>query len=336
MQSNPEIKYGAYLGILILMLFVGGYMYWKRPPLPSPPTTIRTDKIQQNFIRDGLKTNTALASISLDKVLDGGPGKDGIPALTNPLFVSVSDASNFLTDELEGIKVSIGNTTRFYPYNILVWHEIVNDVLEGKHLAVTFCPLCGSAIVFDADSNGKSEIFGVSGKLYESNLLMYDKVTESLWSQILGEAVVGDKTGEKLAIFPSQVISFKEIKSHYPQAMVLSIKTGFKRNYSLYPYGDYNTSQKIYFPISINDTRLPAKEIMYIVNYNNHSIAFKRAALKDGIVAQVKVGGEIITARLHGGEVSVTTSLGAELPGYNAMWFSWAIYHQKDGAVWEK
>ncbi len=333
---NTQIKI---IVLVLALLGIGAFLYFEN----NSKKTNSEVNIQDNssssdfsFKNKGLKTNTAKLSIPLDKVLDGGPGKDGIPALTNPSFVSISDAEKFLNDDTEGIKVSVGGTTRFYPFTILVWHEIINDTIENKRLVVTFCPLCGSSIVFDADNDGKSEIFGVSGKLYESNLLMYDKDTESLWSQIQGEAVVGDRTGEKLMILPSQVISFKGFKSHYPQATVLSNKTGYQRDYSFYPYGDYNTSQKLYFPISINDTRLPAKEIMYVVNYKNRSVAFKRAGLKNGVAAKVKVGDETITARIHDGEISVTTSLGTELPGYNAMWFSWAIYNQKDGVVWEK
>jgi len=282
----------------------------------------------------GLSTNTAEHSIPLDQVLDGGPGKDGIPALTNPKFTSITSADPNITDTVEGILVNVGSDTRFYPYNILVWHEVVNDVVGGKPLVITFCPLCGSAIVYDPAVNGKPEQFGVSGKLYNSNLLMYDKTTEGLWSQVEGEAVVGDLTGKKLALYPSQVVSFKTVRAQYPQAQVLSTDTGYRRDYSFYPYGNYNSTSQLYFPIAVADTRLPAKEIMYIVNFNKHSVAFKVRDLKPGVIAKVDVGGKPLVAALSNGIIEAKPEGGAPLPGYTAMWFAWAVYHQKDGIVW--
>ncbi len=281
-----------------------------------------------------LQTNMTKHSIPLDQILDGGPGKDGIPALTNPKFTSIKEVDRNITDAIDGILVNVGNEAKFYPYNVLVWHEIVNDVVGGKPLVVTFCPLCGSAIVFDAEVNGKPEQFGVSGKLYNSNLLMYEKTTESLWSQIQGEAVVGDRTGEKLTLYPSQVISFKTLREKYPQAQVLSTDTGYRRDYSQYPYGNYGESNSLYFPTSVTDTRLPAKEIMHVVNYGNHSVAFKVKDLKPGVAASVDVADTKVTARIDDGEIKVMTLDGKELPSYTTMWFAWAIYHQEDGVVW--
>jgi len=294
------------------------------------------DGVRESAFRSGgLKTNTAIASISLDKVLDGGPGKDGIPAITDPKFISAKEAEKWLKDDADGIVITAGKTTRFYPYNIIVWHEIVNDTIEKTPLVVTFCPLCGSAIVFNATIDGTPEKFGVSGKLYESNLLMYDKTTESLWSQIIGEAVVGDRTGEKLSVYPSQVMSFKQASLKYPRMAVLSKETGYSRSYDVSPYGDYDTNDQIYFPISINDTRLPAKEIMYIVNVDDHSVAFKRNALSESETATVSVGDKKITAKIVAGEIEVKNGEGEIIPGYTAMWFSWAVHHQKDGIVWQ-
>lgn len=287
------------------------------------------------FENKGLKTNTAKLSIPFEKILDGGPGKDGIPALTNPKFVSVKEASKNTNDDVDGIAVSFRNTVKFYPYNIMVWHEIVNDVIGGKALAITFCPLCGSAIVFDAEINGKAEQFGVSGKLYESNLLMYDKSTESLWSQSIGTAVVGDRTGEKLSVYPSQVVSFKILKEKWPHAEVLSIDTGYGRNYTFYPYGDYDNNDSLYFPISIKDSRFPPKEIMYVVNVYDKSVAFPVKQLSDSVIT-VDVSGNKVTGAIIDGEIIVKDATGKILPGYHEMWFSWATHHQEDGVVWKK
>lgn len=287
----------------------------------------------ERYARDNLMTNTALHSIDLAEVLDGGPGKDGIPALTNPAFTDAAHA-DAAVQKSDGILVRAGGVVKFYPYNILVWHEVVNDTVGGVPLVITFCPLCGSAIVFDARVAGKPETFGVSGKLYNSNLLMYDKTSESLWSQIEGEAVVGDRTGTKLAVYPSQVVSFAELAEKYPGAQVQSSETGYARDYSFYPYGDYNSSQTILFPVAVTDTRLPAKEIMYVVNYGGHSVALAVRDVTKAKRATIAVGKETLAARVENGEIIVTAPDGSVIPGYTAMWFAWAVYHQKDGIVW--
>jgi hypothetical protein len=164
---------------------------------------------------------------------------------------------------------------------------------------------------------------------------MYDKTTESLWSQIIGEAVVGERTGTKLSIYPSQVISFKDLKTRYGNAEILSVKTGHSRNYDFYPYGDYNESADLVFPVSVSDNRLPAKEIMYIVNVGEKSAAFKFKDLSE-TPATVAVGSEQITAIKKDGEVEAKDESGKIIPGYYAMWFSWAAHHQEDGVVWQK
>jgi len=303
----------------------------------APIQNIKSDSVAKefNFENKGLKTNTAKLSIPLEKVLDGGPGKDGISSLTNPKFVSVKEAGKNTKDDVDGIAVSFGKAVKFYPYSIMVWHEIVNDVVGGKSLTITFCPLCGSAIVFDAEINGKAELFGVSGKLYESNLLMYDKSTESLWSQSIGTAVVGDRTGEKLSVYPSQVVSFKTLKEKWPHAEVLSTDTGYNRNYAFYPYGDYDNNDSLYFPISIKDSRFPAKEIMFVVNVYDKSVAFPVKQLS-GSSASVDIDGNKVTGAIIGGEIIVKNATGNMLPGYHEMWFSWATHHQEDGVVWGK
>jgi hypothetical protein len=142
------------------------------------------------FIQSGLQTNTEISLIPLEEVVSGGPSKDGIPALSNSKFTSSTEATNVPEDSL-GILVTSENEVRFYPYTVLVWHELVNDTLDDVPLVISFCPLCGSAIVYERTLNGVMYEFGVSGKLWQSNLLMYDTATESLWSQIEGRAVVG-------------------------------------------------------------------------------------------------------------------------------------------------
>lgn len=290
---------------------------------------------EQAFADSGLITNTEKTSINLSHVLGGGPRKDGIPALTNPTFVSIDRAPRSVTDDVAGILVSRNGEAKFYPYNILVWHEIVNDEVGGEPVVVTFCPLCGSAIVFDPHVHGEELGFGVSGKLYESNLLMYDQKTESLWSQILGEAVVGEFTGTKLELGAFQVLTFEEVKEKYPNAQVLSDDTGYSRNYSVYPYGDYDDNQELYFPVTVSDQRFSLKEIMYASVVGDVPIAFPLEKLESLGEATLNVDGETVRAVAKNGEVELFDESGALLPGYHAMWFSWATHNKEGGVVWQ-
>lgn len=277
------------------------------------------------------KTNLGKTSIDLGEILESSSIKDGIPALTNPKFVTLDEAQ--LADDILGVLVDVDGQLRYYPYNILIWHEIINDQIGDKKIAVTFCPLCGSAIVFDRYVAGDILEFGVSGFLYESNLLMYDRQTESFWSQAGLEAVVGEYTGAKLNILAMQLISFADIKAKYPQAKILSRETGYSRDYDFYPYGDYQTSDDLYFPVTVTSQQFKPKELMFVVPYNGLSIAFPYLDLANNKKAILDIEGKKFEAIRNDDEIIVTMD-GQEMPFYYEMWFSWATGHQLDGIVW--
>ncbi|MCC5942846.1 MAG: DUF3179 domain-containing protein [Balneolaceae bacterium] len=188
----------------------------------------------------GFETNFEKRSIDLNELIDGGPGKDGIPSIDNPKFVSQNEASGWLRDREPVISLEIDGEARAYPIQILMWHEIANDVIGGVPVSVTFCPLCYSAIVFDRRHNGEVLEFGVSGLLRHSDMIMYDRETESLWQQFSGEALVSVYTGDFLKIVPSQLISFEQFRQAHPEAPVLSRETGHRRNYGENPYAGYD------------------------------------------------------------------------------------------------
>ncbi len=285
------------------------------------------------FSNINLKTNTAISSIPLANVLGGGPAKDGIPAITEPGFVSVQAAEEWLDDEGLGIIYVDGEMVRYYPYAILYRHEIVNDQVNGKNIAVTFCPLCGSALIFDRGE----DVFGVSGKLWESNLLMYDEQTESLWSQIRGEAVVGDRTGEVLEVLDANIITFAEVKKAYPEAEILSNDTGYDRDYGVTPYGDYETNDALYFDVSDENEAFSKKELFYVVHVDEDFMAgFMRADLLVAGEAEVEHGGQVIRAQVdEDGIITVTNvSTNEQLPGLITMWFSWVTHFEKERVVW--
>jgi hypothetical protein len=213
--------------------------------------------------------------IPKDQVFDGGPGKDGIPALTNPKFTDVS-STNYLKDEDLVIAVKANNEMRIYPHPILDWHEIINDEIGGIKFAITYCPLTGSGIAWNRLLNGQETTFGVSGLLYNSNLMPYDRASNSTWSQMKMLSVNGGLIGQKADIFPIIESSWKTIKQLYPNAKVVTTETGYSRSYGTYPYGDYKTNNDLLiFPVTPDDKRLPRKERVLGVLINDEAKAYR-------------------------------------------------------------
>ena len=215
---------------------------------------------QNSISKNGFDLSNS--SIDVGKILSGGPGKDGIPAINNPVFVT-QDKADFIKDSDRVLAVEIDGVAKAYPINILNWHEIVNDRIGGNNFAVTFCPLCGTGAVFSADVAGNRSRFGVSGLLYNSDVLLYDDVTESLFSQILSKAVSGPLVGEKLEALASTHTTWGGWKEQHPNTLVLSTDTGYSRDYTKNPYAGYGASRALYFPAhskSINADRFHPKE----------------------------------------------------------------------------
>jgi hypothetical protein len=324
------------LGVIALIVFGRG-LFKKDFSLPSGETkkeTITVDNGNQSFstkeimITDGVKH-----SVPLDEILGGGPPKDGIPSIDNPKFVSPADASKFLDDNEPGIALEVGSTARFYPFQILVWHEIVNDTIDGQRLLVTYCPLCLSGIVFDPIVNGERVEFGTSGKLWNSNLVMYDRKTDSLWSQILGEAIVGEMTGMQLKVLPSDMIRFREFKKLHTNGMVLSRDTGATRFYGQDPYGDYYTTPGTYFPVGKKDDRLGDKDFILGIVINGKAKAYWPEAMKKAGEITDRFEGKEIVARYEK-DIDAVRLFEKKADGtverinpFGAFWFSWVAAH---------
>jgi hypothetical protein len=204
-------------------------------------------------------TNGIKHIIPLDKIKSGGPPKDGIPSIDKPKFVKSSEAE-FVSDDDLVIGIDINGEQKAYPLFIMVWHEIVNDKIGEIPVAVTYCPLCFTNQVFDRTVDGKITEFGTSGKLYNSNLVMYDRNTDSQWSQALGIAITGEMTGHALERIPFDVARWSDWKSLYPDTLVLTTDTGFFRTYGIDPYGDYYIDSRVIFPVENKDDRLFLKE----------------------------------------------------------------------------
>ena len=219
--------------------------------LPSEPPPFSTT---------GWTTDFTKRSIAWDEVLSGGPPKDGIPAIDQPTFESVEAADERLAGQSPVLFFAHGAVTRAYPLDILIWHEIVNDVVDGLPVAVTFCPLCNASIVFDRQVGDRTLDFGTTGKLRKSDLIMYDRQTESWWQQALGEAIVGEFTGMRLTFLASQVMSFGDFAAEFPTGEVLAIPAEFNRSYGQNPYTGYDSTAQPFLYDGELDGRLPATE----------------------------------------------------------------------------
>lgn len=186
------------------------------------------------------RTDFSRTIISYDEVLSGGPPKDGIPAIDAPQFVRVDEADEWLEAVEPIVRVQVGDDARAYPLQMLTWHEIVNDTVGDLPLTITFCPLCNTAIVFERTVDGQVLDFGTTGRLRFSNLIMYDRQTETWWQQATGEALAGELTGAQLAFYPGEIIAWEDFQASHPDGQVLSRETGYNRNYGRNPYLGYD------------------------------------------------------------------------------------------------
>jgi hypothetical protein len=199
-----------------------------------------------------------------DELYDNGLGKDGIPALNSPTYVSVASADEVLADEVEGIDVEVNGKHRFYSFQILNWHQLVNDRFGDKDLLVSYSTLCGSAVVYDRkDENGVVRTFGDNGQVYNNCAVLYDNTTSELWDQASGVLIAGRDTSASLTRYPSSVMRWDVWKKAYPYGEALSTETGFTRDYRRHPYGNYDKNASLYFPVNKTDTRLPVKDPVY-------------------------------------------------------------------------
>lgn len=226
-------------------------------------------------------TNWNKRVIEFDELQSGGPPRDGIPPIDKPKFVTIQEASSWLSQNEPLIFVNINGKTKAYPLQVLLWHEIVNDSIENTKIAVTFCPLCNASIVFNRELNGKTYDFGTSGLLRNSDLVMYDRQTQSLWQQFTGSAIVGDLTTEVLTQLPSSIVSFKDIREHYPSTLILSKDTGHSRSYGKNPYIGYDDINQTPFMLKAKaDERLFPMQRVSTVSINNADKAYSYSKVK--------------------------------------------------------
>ncbi len=225
-------------------------------------------------------TDFSNTSIDVSEILSGGPPKDGIPSIDSPEFVTVTDAADWLPANEPVISLEVGGEAKAYPLQILTWHEIVNDVIGELPVSVTFCPLCNASIVFDRNIDGKVLDFGTTGRLRRSDMVMYDRQTESWWQQFTGVGIIGKMNGVTLAQIPSTIVSFETFRKQYPQGKVLSRETGYQRQYGSNPYPGYDDIKSSPFLFrGPTDDRLPPMERVLSLRSGDKTLLFGLSTL---------------------------------------------------------
>jgi hypothetical protein len=261
------------------------------------------------------ETDFTKHSVDYSEFLSGGPPPDGIPAIDDPVFESVEQADVWLEDDWPVMFFVHADDARAYPLAILIWHEIVNDVVGGKEVAVTFCPLCNSTIAFERTlADGTLLDFGTSGNLRNSDLVMYDRQTKSWWQQFTGEAIVGELTGTNLVMLPSQLIAWSDFKANHPEGEVLSRDTGYSRSYGHNPYGGYDSvlnDSPFLFDGTV-DGRLPAVERVVAVQIGDQFVAYPFSSLSELLVVNDDVAGENVVVFWKSGTRTTFGNSGAD------------------------
>ncbi|MFT5036579.1 MAG: hypothetical protein ACI9VM_000141 [Candidatus Azotimanducaceae bacterium] len=274
-------------------------------------------------------------SIPIDEIRQGCFRQDCIPSVDDPEFVSVKEANKLLPDDTVGIALSYKGEDRFYPFNMLVTREIVNDVVAGDPLLVTYCPLCGTGIVFDRSVEGAVYEFGVSGMLWQSNLLMYNRADDiedrNLWSQVLGEAVVGEKTGVTLNIVPSDIAKYINWAKIHKNGSVLntgSIGDPYNGNY-------FGVAQRFGPNFDAANSPLDPSAYVYGVSVDGKFKAYPLDSLPSGVTTDTIGNTSIIITKSDDGIVNIVDTKGTTVPDVEGFWFSWVAAHPET-ELWQK
>ena len=278
LSLNPKhivLMTGTGIAVIVIVAIISSTQFFSSGDENVIITQIADDGI--------MTTNGQKHIIPLEKIKSGGPPKDGIPSIDTPEFTEASQEYH-VSDSDTVLGLEINGDVRAYPLSILVWHEIVNDNVGGVPVAVTYCPLCFTNQVFERVIDGQEVEFGTSGKLYNSNLVMYDRLTDSYWSQALGKAIVGELTGYELSTIPFDVIKWGDWKSLHPDSVVLTTNTGHVRAYGVDPYGNYYTETRIIFPVENTDNRMHPKEIILGFNDGDVYKAYKQQDVESAVI----------------------------------------------------
>ncbi|RMF44009.1 MAG: DUF3179 domain-containing protein [Planctomycetota bacterium] len=314
---------GAAATAALVLAIVGGSTWLvSDQQLDGPPVRLIQRRATPGFDMRNL-------TIPANEIHHGGPPKDGIPAITDPKTVSANRAT-FLAPQDRVVGVAIGTESRAYPISILTQHEIVNDVVGGIPIAVTYCPLCDSVVVFDRRTPLGVKEFGVSGLLYNSNVLMYDRSErESLWSQMLMQGVSGPAAGMRLQALPMELTTWQAWRAQHPDTDVMSIDTGYGRNYRQNPYVGYFRQPGLMFPVQPRTNALPLKEPVLGIWTDSAALAVPASYFggQSGVYAGTLDGKSFEVEYDATDGVLRMRSADDGLSWANSFWFAWYAFH---------
>jgi hypothetical protein len=274
--------------------------------------------------RNGFALSPSL--VPVEEIMAGGPPRDGIPALDAPKFVP-AEAADWDDDE-HVVGVSLNGESRAYPLAILVWHELVNDTLGSRPILVSYCPLCGTAMVFDRRVAGSARSFGVSGLLYMSDMLLYDRDSESLWSQISATALTGPARGKRLDLLRSRVVSWGAWRKAHPETTVLTRDTGHQRAYGETPYAGYSASDQLRFPAPLDRRYHPKTPTVGVRLRSGEARAYPaNEVVRAGGVVRDRFEGRDIEVRYAPDDGSFQVAAPQDVEVIEGFWFAWAAFH---------
>ncbi|MDH3439877.1 MAG: DUF3179 domain-containing protein [Gammaproteobacteria bacterium] len=290
----------------------------------SAQRTFSTDILSETF---GFDKSTK-KSVALEDLKQGCEYRDCIPSIDNPKFVAIEDANHVADDDLV-LAISLSGYKRAYPVRILDQHEIVNDIVAGIPLAITWCPLCGSAVAVHREIDGVMTEFGVSGVLYNSDLVFYDRKTETLWDQIEAKGIVGPLTGQTLQMKSVTMTRWGRWKAAHPDTLVLSDDTGFPYDYSKDAYARYRSSEQLMFPVSRNDDSVRPKTVVFGFDVMGNKVAIAESRLSEHEPVEWNNNGEKMLVDLaEDGSVWMSNSIGDEVYSpVRLFWFAWYAFH---------
>lgn len=350
MTLSSYMKKSIIISILaiIILIILAFNLTNNSPPIenqnPQPPESIINTNLEDfSAIKttpdSEIKTDSSNTKYILDPTLirSGGPGKGGIgidrgiPALdeSNIKYVGMQEADQWIEDNELVLAINYRGIKRIYPLQIMVWHEIANDIIGTDPIAITYCPLCGSGIAYHRVINNQPVKFGTSGNLYNSNLIMYDDLTETYWQQIDGKAIVGELTGLELQEISIDTVVWRDYKANNPAAQVISQDTGMSRNYGRDPYGNYYEDSFLLFPVDNEDNRIHAKTPVLGIEINGKYKAYQEDQIKElGTITDNFQDTNIkIDAKEDGTIIITNLDTGKEITRERDFWFAWYAFH---------
>jgi len=293
------------LGVVLLVVVVIATMYVVKP---------KQEQITEEQLAQKEANRSEYLDFIADNLVEGGPPKDGIPSIDDPQYVSAHQAGLQPDDIVFG--VDFDGLVAAYPQEIMYWHEVVNEQVDGKNVSITYCPLTGSVIGYVGE-------FGVSGALYNSNLVLYERGSDTLFPQILGKGVRGPNKGKALETFPVTYTTWAEWERAHPNTVVLSENTGFDRDYSRSPYPGYDDSLRVWFPVAAKSDVFPAKKVVHGVEVDGRAFAVVKEVVAD---ERVLPGTDVRVIRDETGSLRAMRD-GRPVKSFDVYWFAWYAYH---------